>query len=73
MRPHTNELFISQKTMQRAQSDDYLLVRVCALRLKIERKKANDHWPVGNAVDVSPSSKEEYSLFNIIMTLPAHM
>ena len=59
--------------MQRAQSDDYLLVRVYALQLKIERKKANNHWPVGNAVDVSPSSKEEYSPFNIIMTPPAHM
>lgn len=57
MRPN-NELFISRTTTQRALSDDCTFDRVYTLRPVIERKKANDYWPVCNAIRCNPLQKK---------------
>ena len=58
MRPN-NELFISRTTTQRALSDDCTFDRVYTLRPVIERKKANDYWPICNAIRCNPFAKKK--------------
>ena len=53
-----NELFISRTTTQRALSDDCTFDRVYTLRPVIERKKANDNWPICNAIRCNPFAKK---------------
>ena len=52
-----------------AQSANNSLVRVYALRPKIEYKKANDHGPVGNAIGV-PSPHQKKGIYIVDMVIP---